>query len=63
MGRRGVLFTIEQAAWFVKATADARMWHYDWAPSTIDAKATIAGIKALGVDVSAWTGERDEPPS
>jgi hypothetical protein len=63
VGRRGVLFTIEQAAWFVKATADARMWHYDWSPSTIDAKATIAGIKALGVDVSAWTGERDEAPS
>jgi hypothetical protein len=63
VGRRGVLFTIEQATWFVKATADARMWHYDWPPSTIDAKATIAGIKALGVDVSAWTGERAEPPS
>jgi hypothetical protein len=63
VARRGVLFSIEQATWFVKATADARMWHYDWAPSSIDSKATIAGIKALGVDVSAWTGERDEPPS
>jgi hypothetical protein len=63
VSRRGVLFTIEQATYFVRATADARMWHYDWAPSTLDSKATIAGIKALGVDVSAWTGERDQVPS
>jgi hypothetical protein len=63
VARRGVLFTIEQATWFVKATAEERMWHGDWPPSTLDPRATIAGIKALGVDVSAWTGERSPIPS
>ncbi len=47
---------------FVKATGDERMWHYDWAPATIDPKAVIFGMKQLGVDVSAWTGERTPAP-
>jgi hypothetical protein len=60
--RRGVLLTIEQTARFVKATGDERMWDYDWAPATIDPKAVIFGMKQLGVDVSAWTGERTPIP-
>ena len=60
--RRGVLLTIEQTALFVKATGDARMWEYDWAPATIDPKAVIFGMKQLGVDVSSWTGERTPVP-
>jgi hypothetical protein len=60
--RRGVLLTIEQTALFVKATGDERMWQYDWAPATIDPKAVIFGMKQLGVDVSAWTGERTPAP-
>jgi len=60
--RRGVLLTIEQTAQFVKATGDARMWDPDWAPATIDPKAVIFGMKQLGVDVSAWTGERTPVP-
>ena len=60
--RRGTLLTIEQTAMFVKATGDARMWDYDWAPATIDPKAVIFGMKQLGVDVSAWTGERAPVP-
>ena len=60
--RRGVLLTIEQTAMFVKATGDARMHDYDWAPATIDPKAVIFGMKQLGVDVSAWTGERSAIP-
>ena len=62
VSRRGVLLTIEQTAMFVKATADARMWDPDWAPATIDPRAVIFGMKQLGVDVSAWTGERSPVP-
>jgi hypothetical protein len=60
--RRGALLTIEQTTMFVKATGDARMHDYDWAPATIDPKAVIFGMKQLGVDVSAWTGERTPVP-
>jgi len=60
--RRGVLLTIEQTASFVRATGDARMWDYDWPPATLNPKAVIAGMKQLGVDVSAWTGERTPVP-
>jgi len=60
--RRGALLTIEQTALFVKATGDSRMHDYDWAPATIDPKAVIYGMKQLGVDVSAWTGERTPVP-
>jgi hypothetical protein len=38
------------------------MWDYDWAPATLNPKAVIAGLKQLGVDVSAWTGERSPAP-
>ena len=60
--RRGALLTIEQTALFVKATGDERMWDYDWAPATINPPAVILGMKQLGVDVSAWTGERTPVP-
>ncbi|HEY9558008.1 MAG TPA: organomercurial lyase [Acidimicrobiales bacterium] len=61
--RRGVLLTIEQTTQFVKATGDSRMHDYDWGPATLNPKAVIFGMKQLGVDVSAWTGERSEVPS
>ena len=61
--RRGVLLTIEQTALFVRATGDARMHDYDWAPATLDPRAVIYGMKQLGVDVSPWTGERSPVPS
>jgi hypothetical protein len=62
VSRRGVLLTIEQTALFVKATGDERMWQYDWAPATLNPAAVIKGMKLLGVDVSAWTGERTDVP-
>src|SRR5687767_14620390 len=62
VSRRGVLLTIEQTAQFVKATGDERMWDYDWAPATLNPKAVVLGMKQLGVDVSAWTGERSPVP-
>jgi hypothetical protein len=62
VSRRGVLLTIEQATQFVAATGDARMHDHDWAPATLNPKAVIHGMKLLGVDVTAWTGERSEVP-
>lgn len=62
VSRRGVLLTIDQTAQFVKATADSRMWDADWPPATLNPKAVIFGMKQLGVDVSAWTGERSPVP-
>jgi hypothetical protein len=60
--RRGVSLTIEQTARFVKATGDSRMHDYDWAPATLNPPAVILGLKQLGADVSAWTGERSSIP-
>jgi hypothetical protein len=54
--RRGVLFTLEQAQRFVADTGKNRMWRYDWPPVSLDPERVIAGIRALGVDVSSWGG-------
>ena len=54
--RRGVLFTLEQAQRFVADTGKNRMWRYDWPPVALDPERVIAGIRALGVDVSSWGG-------
>jgi len=54
--RRGVLFALEQARRFVADTAANRMWHYDWPPVQMRPERIIAGIRALGVDVSNWGG-------
>lgn len=54
VARRGVLFTLEQARRFVAGTGDSRMHRYDWEPVSLVPSRVIAGIKALGVDVSPW---------
>ncbi len=54
LGRRGVRFTMEQARRFVTPTGKARMWQYDRAPDYIRPEKIIAGIRALGVDTTAW---------
>ena len=54
ISRRGVLFTPEQAQRFVADTGKNRMWRYDWPPVQFNPERVIAGIKALGVDVTNW---------
>jgi hypothetical protein len=54
VARRGVLFTIEQARRFVTGTGESRMHRYDWEPVPLIPARVIAGVKALGVDVSSW---------
>ena len=54
IARRGVLFTLAQARRFVAGTGENRMHRYYWEPAALIPSRVIAGIKALGVDVSNW---------
>jgi hypothetical protein len=54
VARRGVLFTLAQAERFVAGTGANRMHRYDWDPVPLVPARVLAGIKALGVDVSNW---------
>ena len=54
--RRGVVFTLEQARRFVASTAESRMYRYDWEPVALIPARVIAGIEAMGVDVTSWRG-------
>jgi hypothetical protein len=54
IGRRGVLFTLDQACRFVAGTGKARMWQYERIPDYLRPQRIIDGIRALGVDVSGW---------
>jgi hypothetical protein len=54
LARRGVLLTLEQARRFVADTAANRMYRYDWPPVAVRPARIIAGLKALGVDLSTW---------
>lgn len=54
IGKRGVVFTIEQAQPFVAGVANNRMWDYHWYPGPMRPDTIFDGIKALGVDVSTW---------
>ncbi len=54
VARRGVVLTLDQARRFVAGTAESRMHRYDWEPVPLIPARVIAGLKALGVDVSNW---------
>ncbi|MBX3026914.1 hypothetical protein KF840_18560 [bacterium] len=54
IARRGVLVTLDQARRFVADTAANRMHRYDWPPVAVKPARIIAGLKALGVDLSNW---------
>jgi hypothetical protein len=54
IARRGVLVTLDQARRFVADTAANRMYKYDWPPVSVKPARIIAGLKAIGVDLSNW---------
>jgi hypothetical protein len=54
IGRRGVLFTLEQATTFVSPVADRRMWDYHWPNRPLTPDTRVASIRDLGVDVANW---------
>ena len=54
IGRRGVVFTIEQARPFVKGVADNRMWDRHWNPGPMRPDTILTAVHTMGVDASAW---------
>ena len=54
IGRRGVLFTFEQAQMFAGGSGDKRMWNYHWPPEVSNPMTVIEGARGLGVDVTNW---------
>lgn len=58
IGRRGVLFTLDQAQEFVAATASERMWHRHWPPGRLVGRYVVDHVASLGVDVSNWRPPR-----
>lgn len=57
IGRRGVVFTLAQAIPFVAGVADNRMYDDKWPNAPLTPDRIVAGIKALGIDVSNWDPE------
>lgn len=57
MGRRGVVFTLEQARQFVSPVAENRMWDYHWNPGPLTPEPILEGMRALGIDVTVWDPE------
>ena len=54
IGRRGVVFTMEQVRDYVEPAVGIRGWDYHWPSQSMNPEALIARIKELGVDLSAW---------
>jgi Alkylmercury lyase len=53
-GRRGAIFTLQQAIAFVSRGVATRMWDPHRAPDFIRPEELFDGLKALGVDTSVW---------
>jgi hypothetical protein len=53
-GKRGAIFTLEQALAFVSRGVSTRMWDPHRAPDFIRPAELFDGLKALGVDMSVW---------
>ena len=54
IGRRGILFTLQQVKDYVEPAIGVRGWDYHWPSLTMDPERLIGGMKALGVDLSPW---------
>jgi Alkylmercury lyase len=57
VGRRGILMNLDQARRFVSDTGANRMHRYDWPPVAVNPERILAGLKAIGVDLSPWDYE------
>lgn len=53
-GRRGALFTLDQALAFVSRGVSTRMWDPHRPPDFIRPAGMFDGLKSLGVDLSVW---------
>lgn len=57
-GRRGVLYTLDQATEFVRGTAEARMHDYHWGVTPVIPEVIVDFAEGLGVDVRVWKAGR-----
>jgi len=54
IGRRGVLFTMDQVRAYVEPAIGVRGWDYHWPSQSMSPEALIDRLVSLGVDVSPW---------
>jgi hypothetical protein len=54
-GRRGVLFTLDQAKEYVRHVAETRLWDYHWPAMSLGPGGIFQRLRELGIDVAGWT--------
>ncbi|GMU79572.1 MAG: hypothetical protein AMXMBFR46_23620 [Acidimicrobiia bacterium] len=54
IGRRGVLFTMDQVHGYVEPAVGTRGWDYHWSSQSMRPEALIDRLHALGVDLTPW---------
>lgn len=54
IGRRGILFTLEQVKTFVEPSIGVRGWDYHWPSISMNPEGLITHLTNLGVDLSPW---------
>ena len=54
IGRRGVVFTMDQVRRYVEPGVGKRGWDYHWASQSMDPERLIGWMHELGIDLSPW---------
>lgn len=54
IGRRGILFTLDQVRDYVEPAVGIRGWDYHWPSQSMDPERLIERLKELGIDLSPW---------
>lgn len=54
IGRRGILFTLDQVATFVEPAIGVRGWDYHWPSISMNPEGLIAHFQSMGIDLSPW---------
>ena len=54
IGRRGIVFTMQQVRDYVEPAVGIRGWDYHWRAQSMNPERLIDRMKALGIDLSPW---------
>ena len=54
IGRRGILFTMQQVKDYVEPAIGVRGWDYHWPSLSMNPERLIDGMRALDIDLSPW---------
>jgi hypothetical protein len=54
IGRRGILFTLQQVKDYVEPAIGVRGWDHHWPSLSMDPEVLIDRMHALGIDLSPW---------